>query len=281
MKLKDHFDTELILTFIKITKEFNSVKKIFKKDFPMKTLKAVIIDDENSSIENLTILVAEFCPQIKIINTAKTLSDAELLLKKGDFDLVFLDVQFGTKTIFNTLQKISPFNFSIIFISAYNYALRAFRFNAVDYLLKPIEIDLLVESVQKIVAQNTSTDVIELTNNTKELSSNSMSNLAVSVSNGYEIIALDQILFFSANGSYTIINLIGGRKITSSKNLKFYENLTFNKGFIRIHNSSLVNAIFVKKIYKSDGGYLVMQDDNRLNISISKKEFVFKAFGLS
>ncbi len=245
--------------------------------------KTIIVDDEESSISNLKFLLSEYHPQITILGTANHFESAKKLLEHTEIDLAFLDVQFGTKNIFEFLESISPIYFSIIFISAYNHALQAFQFDAVDYLLKPIDINLLHKAIYK--AQQKKMKNVESYTASKFLMENlkdkSTEKIAIASTSGYEIISTTEIYYFTANGSYTNVFLIEGRKIISSKNLKFFEQMTAASEFIRIHNSSLINKNFVKKIYKSDGGFVVMKNDKKLTISASKKNDVFKTFGLT
>ncbi|WP_299213695.1 LytTR family DNA-binding domain-containing protein [uncultured Aquimarina sp.] len=245
----------------------------------IKRLKTVIIDDEPSGIENLEELITQFCPQLEIINTGETLEEAKSIIDTIDFDLIFLDVQIGNSTIFDVISKLKKKTFEIIFISAHNHALKAFKYDAVDYLLKPIDIKKLIDAVNRAnlkisndAYSNHAKDVlskIKQPNTQKEY-------IPVPTADGYEMIKANSILYCIADGSYTQVVTKDRGSIIGSQNLKYYEELLKSFSFIRIHHSSLINSEFIKRISRTDGGCVTMEDGKVLSISKSKKEETFK-----
>lgn len=249
----------------------------------MDKLRTLIVDDELNGIENLSQILKEFCPNTEIVGTAQSLIEAEEKMKLLNPHLVFLDVQIGTKTIFDLLEHLKEIPFEIIFISAYNHALKAFKYMAVDYLLKPINIESLTAAVEKaryhIKNRNFYDHAKELLNSLKS-SNNEHYKIAVPTSDGYEFVYANDILYCMAGGAYTTLHLLNNRKLVASQNLKFYEDLLVNTNFVRIHNSSLINIKYVKKVSRSDGGHLLMENGKTLSFSRSKKEVLFKKLNL-
>lgn len=239
------------------------------------TLQSIIVDDERHGIESLSQILRTVCPEVTIVGTAQTLAQAEQLLQEQEPDLVFLDVQIGTQTVFQLLNRLEQINFEIIFVSAHDHALTAIKFMAIDYLLKPINIDALQEAVSRAAFNKKNRNFYD---HAKELvvslQSNSAedSKIAVPTQDGYEFIFARDILYCVADRSYTTLRLQNDRQIVASQILKHYEELLADFRFIRIHNSYLVNVRYIKSISRTDGGYVVMEDDQRIPVSKSRKE---------
>ncbi len=246
-------------------------------------MKTLLIDDEPNGIENLQKLLDKFCPQVEVIATGNSLEEAESIIHNSTLDLVFLDIQIGSSSIFDLLKRMPKMSFEIIFVSAHNHALEAFDYKAVDYLLKPISIESLIRAVNRAF---TSINDKALTDHAKQVISKINSpkknteSIAIPTSNGYEMINVNDILYCIADGSYTEINIKDDRKILGSKHLKFYVELLKEFDFMRIHNSILINPKHIKRIKRTDGGIIEMQDGKILSISKSRKEDTFKRFSL-
>lgn len=236
---------------------------------------SVIVDDEVSGIESLQIILKELCPEVNVIDSARTIVDAKKLLSNLDLDLVFLDVHIGTQNIFHLLSDLDEINFEIIFISAHDHALSAIKYMAIDYLLKPINPDLLKKAVDRAIFNKKNRKFYdhakELLNSINE-NVNHQPKIAIPTKDGYEFVATDDILYCSAQRSYTIIQLKDNHQIVASQNLKHYEDLLVQKSFVRIHNSHLINLPFIKNISRADGGYVTMTNDQKLPISKSRKD---------
>ncbi|MBQ0735093.1 LytR/AlgR family response regulator transcription factor [Aquimarina celericrescens] len=241
-------------------------------------LKTLIVDDEISGRENLEYLLEHFCPRVVVDDVANTLDETEKLISTKKFDLVFLDVQLGTSTIFELLQRLKTIPFEIIFVSAYNHALKAFEFAAIDYLLKPIKIESLIKAVDLAFDRVNNNILSEQAKSilSKLEQRNNSKTIPIPVSDGYEIIDVDAIMYCTADGSYTKIFVRDRGKILVSQSLKHYEELLLRFSFLRIHNSTIINSNYVKQVSRADGGFVTMQDGKVFSISKSRKEASFK-----
>lgn len=239
-------------------------------------LKAVIVDDEIRSREFLKNLVEEFCSDIKVTGTAGSVSEAVSVIESRQPDLVFLDIELQTGTGFDILQTFKEPRFHVVFTTAYDhYAIKAIKFSAVDYLLKPIDVEELQEAVDKArkkVENNTSTQTIRMLLENLRKPANTDYSITLATSEGLEFVPLQNITRLEASGPYTHFFLKDGKKIIVSKNLKEYENLLSEYNFFRVHNSHIINMKEVKRMIKTDGGYAVMHDDSMIAISPKKKD---------
>ncbi|MHA7059542.1 LytR/AlgR family response regulator transcription factor [Aquimarina sp. M1] len=241
-------------------------------------MKAIIIDDELSGRENLTKLITTFCPQVQIIAAFGALDDALENLQNSEIDIAFLDIHIGDSTIFTVLNCIDDISFEIIFVSAHNEALKAFEYTALDYILKPVEIEVLIRAVRraelKIIEKKEiikSRKIVEevLKNKNGQIKSTKIPfpNLK-----GYDLINSDHILYCTAEGSYSVLVLKENKQKVISQNLKHIQSLLEPFGFIRIHKSSLVNINYIVQLTKNKtGGYLTMVDGKKLQMSQTKK----------
>ena len=241
-------------------------------------LKTLIVDDEISGRENLQYLLEQFCPRIVVNDIASTLDEAEDLMNAKNFDLVFLDVQLGTTTIFELLQRLETIPLEIIFVSAHNHALKAFEFSAIDYLLKPIKIESLIKAVDIAFDRIHNTILSEQAKGILSILGRQTGprTIPIPVSDGYEIIDVNSIMYCIADGSYTKIFIKDRSMILVSQSLKHYETLLLDFDFLRIHNSTIINSGYVIQVSRADGGFVTMQDGKVFSISKSRKEESFK-----
>jgi two-component system LytT family response regulator len=242
------------------------------------SLNAILVDDEENNILNLQELLKEYCPEVEVLDTARSAMEAFCKIKEQQPDLIFLDVEMPGGSGFDLLAKLAPVKAAVIFITAYDrYAIRAFRFSAVDYLLKPINIFDLQAAVQKVIQQKTANTADEGIDNLLQHHlnpKNAVKKIALPTADQLVYVPVDQILRCEGDNNYTHFYLLDGTHMLVTRTLKEYEELLTCYGFVRSHQSHLVNLQCVKKYVKRDGGYLVMQDDTRVNISRSKKEMV-------
>ncbi len=238
-------------------------------------IRSIIVDDERQGVESLSHILEATCPEVTLIGTAQTLAGAEQLLRAQQPDLVFLDVQLGTQTVFQLLDRLDDISFEIIFVSAHDHAITAIKFMAIDYLLKPIDIKALREAVNRAVYNRKNRNFYQ---HAQELLTSLQTGtpadakIAVPTQDGYEFVFTQNILYCTADRSYTILHLQDGYQLLASQILKHYEELLEESRFIRIHNSHLVNSRHIKSISRSGGGYVVMNDNQQLPISKSRKE---------
>ncbi|WP_020571652.1 LytR/AlgR family response regulator transcription factor [Neolewinella persica] len=239
------------------------------------SIKSIIVDDEANGRENINILLKEFCPEVEIIGVASNLREAENLIKGKRPELVFLDIQLGAETAFTLLNRLNTIDFEIIFVTAHDhFALRAFEFMAVDYLLKPIEIDKLrnavTHAVSRIGQKSLHLSMEEMMMHVQNFN-RGQHKIALATQNGYEMVYIKDIMYCTADGSYTHFHFVSGDVLIVSKNLKYYENLLKGYSFIRGHNTALVNLRFIKRIDRTGGGSIVMEDDKALPVAKAKR----------
>ncbi|MBC7920378.1 MAG: response regulator transcription factor [Ferruginibacter sp.] len=241
-------------------------------------MNAVIIEDELHSREFLKNVLAELFPDLPIVGVAESVPAGVALIERTRPDLVFLDIEMQSGTGFDLLQQLPQRNFDVIFTTAYDhYALRAIKFSAVDYLLKPIDLDELRVAVLKVRDQRgrqTGAALEMLLANLRQPESEPQT-ITLATSDGLEFVPLSQVVRLEAAGAYTTFFLRDGKKIMVSKNLKEYEQLLPEKHFFRVHNSHIVNLNEVKRLLRTDGGCAVLNDGSQVLISPKKKdEFV-------
>ncbi|RZL37983.1 MAG: response regulator transcription factor [Pedobacter sp.] len=241
-------------------------------------MKAILIDDEISNLENLRTLLEKHCPQVSILATAQNVNDAVSVIEKHAPDLVFLDIQMGEQTGFDVLSQLPNRNFEVIFVTAYDqYGIQAVKFAALDYLLKPIDIDELVNAVNKAdqkLTTRTQNSQIEFLLQQLKKPETSASKIALQMQSETRYVALSEIIRCEADNTYTFFFLTNDEKILVSKSLKEYADLLQPNGFLRTHQSHLVNPAFVKSWLKEDGGILLLTSGEKIPVSKPNKEAV-------
>lgn len=237
-------------------------------------IKAIIVDDEVKSRNTLKTLIEKYCPSVEICDLAESVDDALGLIKKHQPKLIFLDIEMPHGSGFTLLEKIKHPDFEVIFTTAYDdYAIKAIKFSALDYLLKPVDVDDLVKAVNKVNnkknKENSSLDFELLLSNLKLKSG--PAKIAVPTFDGLQMIDAKNIIKCIADESYTHIFLADGSKIMVSRILKEYEELLSDLNFLRVHNSCLINLAHVTKYIKGDGGSVIMSDGKTVEVSRRKK----------
>jgi two-component system LytT family response regulator len=239
--------------------------------------RVIIVEDEARSREFLHDVLTEHCPTLKVVGLAANVEEAIAAIHALKPDLIFLDIELQTGTGFDVLEGTRDVQPAVIFTTAYDhYAIKAIKFSAVDYLLKPIDVDDLKSAVARVAQQQerreSSQTLDVLMHNLKQLRSNDNPTITLSVAEGIEFIPLREIIRLEAAGAYTNFFLKGGKKMMVSKNLKEYEMMLSEHNFMRVHNSHIINLSEVKRMVKADGGYAVMSDDAQVVISPKKKD---------
>lgn len=238
-------------------------------------LRTIIIDDEAKAIKALELIIKEYCLDLDVVGTAQTVIDGIKTIQSLKPDLVMLDIQMNHGNGFDILESIPDRTFDVIFVTAYDhYAIKAIRYSAVDYILKPIDIQEFTEAIERIVKDKDNGE-----NNTgkfetlfQNLQSQSPSKLAIPIFDGIEYIDICEIIRIEAERSYSNVYLIGGRKLLVSRSLSDLQELLDNVRFFRTHKSHLINLDHVKKFLRNDGGYVEMADGEKVMISRRKKE---------
>jgi two-component system LytT family response regulator len=239
-------------------------------------IKAVIIDDEKKSRELLNSMVAKHCPQLTVAGSADSVSAGVELVRKENPDLIFLDIEMSDGTGFDLLEQVPGINASIIFTTAYDrYAVKAIKYSALDYLLKPIDPEELKTAASKVSEKRSNLSTMEnlqsLLQNFRKPDEN-YSKITLPTGNAYEIVNIKDIIRCEAEGSYTNFLLTNNRKMLVSFSLKHYEDLLPAEQFVRVHHHHLININHVVRFLKADGGYAVMTDGSEIEISRRKKD---------
>jgi two-component system, LytTR family, response regulator len=246
-------------------------------------MKAIIVDDEKGARESLSKMIERNCKQVQVLAKLDSIKSAYDAILQHAPDLVFLDIEMPNGNAFDLLQKFERINFQIIFTTAFdNYAIKAIKYSAIDYLLKPIDPDELVLAIHKL--ENLQEKNNELDNRFKALLNNiktdKVKKIGITDSEGLIFVNLNDILYCNSDGNYTVFILTDHRKITSTKSLGEYEQLFSETNFCRIHRSHMVNLDFVKKYIKGEGGYVVMIDDTKIEVSRRNKTDFLQKFSL-
>ncbi len=246
-------------------------------------LTAVIIDDEKNALDVLDMQLNQFCKEVSIVAKCESGEKGITAIKKNNPDLVFLDIEMPHKNGFDVLKETSQFNYDVIFTTAYDqFAIKAFKFSAIDYLLKPIDILELQAAVEKVKNKKGSTSLEEklktLLNQLQPPSAVKQQIIALPIGDGMQFMQPDDILRCESDSNYTHIFLTSGKKITTAKTLKDVEENLVGLDFYRIHQSHLVNMHHISKVVRGDGGYVVMDDGTNLTISRNKKEAFMDSF---
>lgn len=237
---------------------------------------AVIIDDDLHGREALNRTLMEYCPEVEILELCETPEKGIEKIKELRPDLVFLDIQMPNLSGFDVLQQLAPFDFEVVFVTSYDqYAIKAIKFSALDYLLKPIDADDLVLAVQKAKEQMNrvggSFRYQSMLNNINH-KSGKIEKLAVPTTDGINFYQTEDIIYCDADGQYTTLYLVGQQKEVVSKNLKDFENLLSGSGFFRVHNSSLINMRHIRKYVRGEGGYVILAENHHVTVSRRKKD---------
>jgi two-component system, LytTR family, response regulator len=242
-------------------------------------IKAMIVDDEPNCCKTLSALLERWCPEVEVIAICKNGIEALASIREFSPDLVFLDVEMPKMNGFEMLEQLSSVNFHLIFTTSYDqYALKAFRFSAIDYLLKPVDREELQKSVQKVLQRLHAPlpQQLEILMQKIHQPAVSINKIALPTMDGLQMIPIDTIISCESDDNYTIFLLKDKKKIVVSSTLKEIEEILEDHSFVRVHRSYLVNLNEIDKYLKGEGGYLVMSDGSTIDVSRSKKEVLLK-----
>ena len=246
--------------------------------------KIVIIEDEQDNVDVIRGLINRFAGDFEYAGNAGNVTDAVQLMESVHPNLVFLDVRLADGTGFDVLKKFSKIDSQVIFITAYdNYTFDAIKFSAVDYLLKPVGFNEFEEAVNKArirIIEKAKYRNIELLLHNLSQANERDRRLAVATIEGFEFIDIKDILWCESEKGYTVFHLINRQKVTSSRNLGYYEELLNHSNFCRIHNCTMINIQHISKYIKGKGGYVTMADGSRLEVSQRRKaDFLSRLLG--
>lgn len=245
-------------------------------------IKSIIIDDELHCVETLSLLLNEYCHDVRVIEQCNSAKKGLEAIEKLKPDLVFLDIEMPVMNGFELLEQLSIISFAIIFTTSYDqYAIKAIRFSALDYLLKPIDPKELVSAVKKVQEGRhfPIAEQFQILLNQVQGKGSSFSKIAVPTAEGFELIYAEQIICCEANDNYTHFMLKNKNKIVACRTLKeIEEQLQGFPFFVRVHHSYIINLNEVTKYIRGEGGFLVMSDGSSVKVSRSRKDSLLKYF---
>ena len=251
----------------------------------MSKLTCIIVDDEPQNQRVLEIMIDQFCPDVEVLAKASSVSEAVELISKHSPNIVFLDVEMPNGNGFTLFEKIPDPSFFVIFTTAHaDYAIKAIKFAALDYLLKPISLSELrgavhaagLKMLESGSFKESNSKRIEVLNSNKGGSSFNFNKIALPTHEGIEFFKLKDILRCEADRAYCRFYLVDGKRILVSNSLSEYENIMESANFFRVHKSNMVNVDHITKYIKGSGGQVILSDNSLVNVSVRKKDELLK-----
>lgn len=242
-------------------------------------VKVIIIDDEENSRDTLKGKLDLFCPEVEIAGEASNVKEGIECIQKHKPDAVFLDIKLAGESGFDILEKIAgddDLNPDIVFITAHDeFAVKAIKFSALDYLLKPIDPEELVKAIRKIEKHKGiprhATNLNVLVENIRQ-ASDSPKKIVVPTSDGMHVLKISEIVRLESSSNYTTFHLRSEKSLLASKTLKEFDTMLQGYNFNRVHKSHLVNMNYLKRYVQTDGGYLILEDGSKIPVANRKKE---------
>ncbi|MDP1623428.1 MAG: LytTR family DNA-binding domain-containing protein [Bacteroidales bacterium] len=242
-------------------------------------IRAVIIDDEFHIRDTLVKMLGMNCPDVKVVGEASGVVSGIATIKELKPELVFLDLRMKDGTGFDLLSAFPSIDFKVIFVTAYDhYAVQAFRFSALDYLLKPVNPEQLVEAVTragKLIREDFKKQMNALEENLRS-DSNKNKKVILRTAESIHLVDVGHIIFCDSDSCYTTVHTLEGEDIIVSKTLKDYEEMLTDCGFYRVHKSYLINLVHVKRFDRQDGGYIVLTNDLKIPVASRKRELMME-----
>jgi two-component system LytT family response regulator len=239
-------------------------------------VRTVLVDDEADSIRMMQQLLETFCPQVSIVGIATGVESALQIIRETKPDLALLDIEMSHGNAFDLLNQLQPLDFKVIFVTAFdNYAIRAFKYSAVDYLLKPVNIDDLRTAIGRAEQKQ---GVKDLTQQMKTLLDNvgdlqlAQQKMAITTITGLIFVPVQDIVRLEAKGKHTVIHLSNGKHIEAIRTIKDYEEILPETIFFRIHTAHIINFSRIKAYQKGRGGSVIMEDDSIIEVASRRRE---------
>ena len=241
----------------------------------------IIVDDEEKSRKTMLSLLTTYCLNVKVCELCDSVDTAVAAIEKHKPDLVFLDIEMPFHNGFNLLERIKNPDFKVVFVTAYDrYAIQAIKYNAMDYLMKPVNVQELKQTVEKFEEREKSTKKNDSFEALLTMIKTKLAKIAVPTFEGLKMVNSADIIKCIANDTYTTLYFTDGKKLMVSKLLKEYEDLLEPFNFFRIHNSVLINLSHVTKYIKGDGGSVLMSDGETCEVSRRKKNELMNRLSL-
>ena len=244
-------------------------------------LRAILIDDDQSNLSALSEKLLKHCPQVEIIGRCDNGEEGIVAIESEKPDVVFLDIEMPLMNGFVLLQQLKYRNFELIFVTAYDhYAIKAIRYSALDYLVKPVEIPDLKAAISKAeVNRNTRNSQMQMEFLLEHLNNKQPKRITIPASDGLRFINMEDIVYLEASNNYTNIYLSTNQKLLVSRTLKDFEDMLPSDTFLRIHHSTIINKFYVEKYIRGEGGQVVMRHGKVLDVSKRKKSEFLLAIG--
>jgi two-component system LytT family response regulator len=238
-------------------------------------IRAVLIDDETDSNRILQTLLENYCPNVRVVGIADGVETATVLISDVRPDLVFMDIEMNEGNAFDLLNRLVTTPFHVIFVTAFdNHAVRAFKYNAIDYLLKPVNIRELCAAIDKLSGRQAESGILE---RVKDLLDGMRVDpgerkMAVPIATGLTFIPLRDIVRLEARGGYTILHLQDRTKVNATVPFGYYEDLLPESTFFRVHHSHIINLNKIKSYQKGRGGYVIMEDGSSIEVASRRRD---------
>jgi two-component system LytT family response regulator len=227
------------------------------------------------NIRVLQRLLETYCPQVSIVGTAEGVESALQVIRTTKPDLAFLDIEMIQGNAFDLLNQLMPLPFQVVFVTAFDaYAIRAFKYSAVDYLLKPVDVDDLCRAVEKVVARQEQKDMAHIRVLLENVGAMQLAQqkMAVPTASGLNFVTINDIIRFEAQGHYTVIYLTYGESLLTTRNIKEYEDLLPDSIFYRVHHSHIINLQKILKYQTGRGGFVTMEDGVSIEIATRRRQ---------
>ncbi len=245
-------------------------------------IRCILIDDEKNALEMMEWLLKTYCPQVEIMAMCHSAEQGIEAIQKYKPDVVFLDIEMPKMNGFDMLEQFDKLNFDVVFCTAYDqFAIRAFKYSALNYLLKPVDPEDLKATVQRIEERKTvptKEQFALLLQNMQQQTKTTPQRIALTTNDGLIFVPTADIIYCEAESNYTSVVLDGGKKILVSKVLKEIDEALSGPDFYRVHSSFLINLNRIKKFVRGDGGYIIMDNDATVSISRSRKQEFMELF---
>ncbi len=245
----------------------------------MNSIKTILVDDEPRGLASLQKLLQINCTDVNVVACCTNVEEAKLKIDQLQPELVFLDIAMPVKNGFDLLKEIKEPGFEVVFVTAHNqFMIEAFHFSAIDYLLKPVDDDLLVDAVarakKRVTEKKNGKNIESLIHNIQQKNSPFNMKLCIPSLKGFQVVELNDILYAESSGNYTNFYFNNQQRICTSKPLHEYEELLADSGFIRVHKSFIVNLVHVKEYIRGEGGTVMLSDGKEIEVSRRKKDLL-------
>lgn len=245
-------------------------------------LQAIIIDDEPDNVKLLSLQLRMYCPQVEVLAECTKSEEGLKNIIELKPNIVFLDIEMPRMNGFELLEKIGNINFSLVFVTAYDkFAVKAFRYSAIDYLLKPIDTKELQDAIKKIENQQ-KIDQRQIEHLKQQFKSNNRAlpdKLALPFQNGVTFVPVKDILYCEADDNYTKIIMQDGQSFLITKTMRDIQEVLEEREFLRVHRQFIVNLNLIKKYVKGEGNYIIMNNDKSIPIARNQKDKLIERFG--